>query len=296
VIAPSGAQYELSVGEQRAVVVEVGGGLRSYSAGGRDVVDGYPLDELCRSGRGQVLAPWPNRLEDGAYEFDGRSFQVALSEPSTWTAIHGLVRWSSWRAVERAADGVTVEDLLYPTPGYPFLLRLRVAYRLDAGGLTVRTTATNEGHEACPFGLGHHPYLTRGTPTVDALSFRLPARTRLHVDERGLPAGREPVDGTPFDFREPRPIGALELNTSFTDLERDADGLARVRFDDLTLWLDAAYPYLQVFTGDPAPDVNRRSLAVEPMTCPPNAFRTGEGLIRLEPGETVSAAWGIDAP
>jgi aldose 1-epimerase len=296
VTARSGEQFELSFGEQRAVVVEVGGGLRSYSAGGRDVLDGYAVDELCRSGRGQVLAPWPNRLEDGAYEFEGRSFQLALSEPHTRTAIHGLVRWSSWRALERAADGVTMEDLLYPTPGYPFLLRLRVAYRLDAGGLSVRTTATNEGREACPFGLGHHPYLTRGTPTVDALLLHLPARTRLHVNERGLPAGGDPVDDTPFDFREPRPIGALELNTPFTDLERDTDGLARVRFDDLTLWLDAAYPYLQVFTGDPLPDVNRRSLAVEPMTCPPNAFRTGEGLIRLEPGETVSAAWGIGGP
>jgi aldose 1-epimerase len=48
-----------------------------------------------------------------------------------------------------------------------------------------------------------------------------------------------------------------------------------------------------LFTGDPLPDVDRRSLAAEPMTCPPNAFRTGEALIRLEPGRSFTSAWGI---
>ena len=77
-----------------------------------------------------------------------------------------------------------------------------------------------------------------------------------------------------------------------------AEGLALVELRNpegggLTLWADESYGYLQLFTGDPLPDVSRRSLAVEPMTCPPNAFRTGEALIRLEPGETHTSAWGI---
>ena len=57
--------------------------------------------------------------------------------------------------------------------------------------------------------------------------------------------------------------------------------------------MDESYRYLQLFTGDPLPDVSRRSIAVEPMTCPPNAFRTGEDLIRLEPGATATSVWGI---
>jgi aldose 1-epimerase len=107
------------------------------------------------------------------------------------------------------------------------------------------------------------------------------------------------VDGTAYDFREPRAIGTTKLDNAFTDLERDEDGLARVELRDpargraLTLWVDESYGCLMLFTGDPLPDVDRRSLAVDPMTCPPNAFRTGEALIRLEPGDSTTGAWGI---
>jgi aldose 1-epimerase len=107
------------------------------------------------------------------------------------------------------------------------------------------------------------------------------------------------VDGAEYDFRRPREIGATRLDHAFTDLERGADGRARVELRDpksrkgLTLWLDEPYGYVQLFTGDPLPDVARRSLAVEPMTCPANAFRSGEALVRLAPGESFTAAWGI---
>jgi aldose 1-epimerase len=138
-----------------------------------------------------------------------------------------------------------------------------------------------------------------GTETVDPVILRAPGRTMLVSDERGLPAGSAPVDGTEHDFRSPRPIGGTVLDNAFTDLVREDDGLARVELRDpgsgrgLTLWVDETYPYLMLFTGDPLPDVDRRSLAVEPMTCPPNAFRTGESLIRLEPGGSFTSTWGI---
>jgi aldose 1-epimerase len=144
-----------------------------------------------------------------------------------------------------------------------------------------------------------HPYLTLGTETVDTVILRAPGRTVLHTDERGIPVSTAPVAGTEYDFREPRPIGAMKLDHAFTDLEREDDGLARVelghaeRDTALTLWLDESYPYLQLFTGDPLPDVDRRSLAVEPMTCPPNAFRTGESVVVLEPRGSTTATWGI---
>jgi len=296
---PSGEQFELSNGDQRATVVEVGGGLRSYSLGDRQLIDGYGEHDMCRSGRGQVLAPWPNRLEDGRYDFDGRTHQLPLSEPATRTAIHGLVRWSAWDPVELEADRAVLEHQLRPQPGYPFALGLRVEYVLGEPGLTVRMTATNHGGEPCPFGCGFHPYLTVGTPVVDAAFLRVPARTVMSSTERGLPAGVGLVDGTAFDFRQPRPIGKTVLDNAFTDLERDHDGLARVHVRDpggssqLTLWIDDGFPYVMVFSGDPLPDVARRSVAVEPMTCPPNAFRTGAGLVRLEPGRSFACAWGL---
>lgn len=295
---PSGEQFELSHADQRAVVVEVGGGLRSYTLGGRDLLDGYAATEMCRSGRGQVLAPWPNRIEDGRYEFDGRSHQLALTEPENGNAIHGLVRWAAWRAERRESDNVRMEHVVHPQPGYPFSLSLAVEYELAADGLSVRTTATNVGADACPYGCGMHPYLTLGT-AVDPLTLRVPGRTVLRSDARGLPVGAVPTDGTDYDFRRPRAIGATVLDNAFTDLERDDDGRARVELQapsggtGLTLWVDEGYDYLMLFSGDPLPDVARRSLAVEPMTCAPNAFRSGDGVIRLEPGESFACTWGL---
>jgi aldose 1-epimerase len=299
VSAPSGEQIELTGDEQRAVVVEVGGGLRSYSLGGRELLDGYGPDEICTSGRGQVLIPWPNRLLDGSYEFEGRRHQLALTEPENQNAIHGLVRWAAWTVREREPTRVVMEHVVRPQPGYPFSLALSIEYLLSEDGLRVRTTATNIGPDLCPYGAGAHPYLTLGTATVDPLILRVPGQSVLTSDARGIPIGSAAVEGTEYDFRRPRPIAATKLDNAFTDLERGDDGLARVelRHPDgvaaLTLWVDETYPYVMVFTGDPLPDVNRRSLAVEPMTCPPNAFQTGDGLIRLEPGQSVTTTWGL---
>jgi aldose 1-epimerase len=299
VIPPSGRQFELVHGDHKAVVVEVGGGLRSYVVGNREVLDGYAVEEICPSGRGQLLIPWPNRLEDGRYDFEGEAHQLPLDEPEHGNAIHGLVRWAAWTPTTPSPERVVLEHVLHPQPGYPFSLELRVEYTLSGGGLRVETTATNAGAVACPFGAGAHPYLTLGTPTVDELTLLAPAATVLHSDDRGLPTGEEPVDGTELDFRRSRAIGDTRLDHAFTDLERGEDGLARVELVDpsrgegVTLWVDESYGYLMVFTGDPLPDVSRRSLAVEPMTCPPNAFRTGRDLIRLAPGESVMSAWGI---
>jgi aldose 1-epimerase len=290
---PSGEQVELAFDEQRAVVVGVGAGLRTYAVGERPVIDGYGAEELCHSGRGQLLVPWPNRIEDGSYEFAGRTYQLPLNEPARQNAIHGLVRWSNWSIAERAADRVAFEHVLYPQPGYPFALELRVEYSLSDDGLSVRTEATNAGSEAAPYGAGSHPYLAVDQDVVDGVELRVPAATVLVADERGLPVGSAAVADEGLDYREARPIGPAVLDHCFTDVERDADGRAEVRLGATTLWADESYPYLMVFTGDPLPDVARRSVAVEPMTCAPNAFRSGEGLIRLEPGQAHAGSWGI---
>ncbi len=298
---PSGRQVEIASREQRASVVEVGGGLRSYSVGGRAVLDGYPVSEMCSAARGQCLVPWPNRIRDGRYEFAGSSQQLPLTEPERRNAIHGLTRWANWTVTEQAADRALMEHLLHPQPGYPHTLHLTIDYRLDAGGLTVTTTARNVGPSECPYGAGAHPYITVGTPSIDEAVLEAPGRTRLLTDEQGTPIGAEPVEGSDFDFARPRPVGRLKLDTAFTDLERGDDGRARVRLaapdggSAVTLWLDERCRYLMLFTGDPLPEVNRRSLGVEPMTCAPNAFATGEGLIILRPGESFASSWGIEA-
>jgi aldose 1-epimerase len=296
---PSGEQIEIRAEDHRVVVVEVGGGIRSYTAGDRELLDGYDEAEMATAGRGQVLIPWPNRLQDGTYEFVGRRHQLPLTEPEAQNAIHGLVRWAAWSVGEREADRVVMEHTLHPQPGYPFSLDLSIEYSVSEEGLRVASTATNVGPDACPFGSGAHPYVKVGTDTVDSVVLCAPGGTVLQFDGRGVPVSTAPVEGTEYDFRQPRAIGATKLDNAFTDLERGDDGLARVEVrhrdngTELTLWLDESYPYLQLFTGDSQPSVNRRSLAVEPMTCPPNAFRTGEGFLVLEPGQSATSAWGI---
>ena len=298
-VPPSGAQFEISHGDQRAVIVEVGGGLRAYTAGGADVLDGYDVDMMSSGGRGQLLIPWPNRVDGGRWTHDGRAQQLPLTEVSAGNAIHGLVRWAAWTAAEHRADAVTMTHRLHPQPGWPATLDLEARYELAAGGLTVTITARNAGDVACPYGVGAHPYLTVGTAQVDEAVLTLPAATRLTADERGIPTGTEPVAGTRYDFTTARAIGSDQLDTGFTDLARDPDGRARARLSSaegraVDLWVDEAFTHLMVFTGDTlAPAARRRGLAVEPMSCAPNALATGEGLVRLAPGEQHVARWGI---
>jgi aldose 1-epimerase len=298
---PSGRQFEIRFAEQAVTAVEVGGGLRAYIAAGADVLDGYSAGEPCDGGRGQLLLPWPNRIQDGTYAFAGTEHRLPLTEPDRGNAIHGLTRWSSWSAVDHSPAGVTMRLRLFPQPGYPFTLDLETRYSLDSAGLTVRMTATNLGHEPCPFGAGAHPYLTAGEPAIDGCSVCIPAAARLTADDRGIPSGREPVADTPWDFQAAHPIGPLQLDTAFTELAAAADGVVRMELASaatgrrVTLWAEvSAFPYLMVFSGDTlAPGRRRRALAVEPMTCPPNAFRSGQELVILEPGQAWSGNWGI---
>lgn len=294
---PSGDQYWLEADGQEASVVEVGGGLRTYAVDGVDVLEGYGVDEMAAGGRGQHLLPWPNRIAGGRYSFAGEDLQLALTEPGRQNASHGLVRWANWAPRAHDGDRLVMGLTLHPQPGYPFTLDVEVEYRLGAGGLSVATTATNVGDRPCPYGAGSHPYLTVGTELVDDAVLLVPAATRLEADERGIPTGAVAVEGTQYDFQMAKPIGDLVVDHAYTDLTGNeavfasADGQRR-----LTLWWDSAYRWVMVFTGDTlAPARRRRGLAIEPMTCAPNAFVTGDGLRVLEPEESWTTMWGIAA-
>ncbi len=299
---PSGRQVELAWGDQRVVVTEVGGGLRSYTVGGRPVLDGYGAGEMGSGGRGQVLAPWPNRLAGGRYRFGDDELQLPF-EPGRGSAMHGLVRWANWKVLDHEPDRAVVGLILHPQPGYPFTLELAVEYRLDASGLSVTCTATNIGRQSLPLGLGFHPYLTVGTDTIDQAFLHVPAADRLEVDARGIPSGEMwAVEGTALDFRSPRPIGGLRLDACFTSLDHDDDGRSQVVFSApgggrvASVWMDRSLPYVMIFTGDTlAPERRRRGLAIEPMTCAPDAYHNGLGLQMLEPEAAVQCTWGIQA-
>ena len=298
--SPTGAQHVLTRGEQTAVVTEMGATLRDYRVDDRLLVDGFPEDARPDGGRGQVLSPWPNRVRGGRYAFDGAEQQLAVSEVAAGNAIHGLVRWVGWVVAEQGADRVSLTTTVWPQTGYPWLLRLAATYTLDDDGLTVEIAARNDGTGAAPYGVGQHPYLTAGVP-ADHTVLTLPASRRLRTDDRSLPVGSEDVTGTPYDFRAGRVVGDLRLDDAYVGLEPGPDGLVRVRLTEprsrtgVELWADAATRCVQVFTGDTLPDAARRreGIAVEPMSCPADAFNSGTDLVVLEPGDTHRLRWGL---
>jgi aldose 1-epimerase len=301
-VLPSGEQWTIRHGDHEAVVVQVGGGVRTYTVGRQNVVAGYPPEAKCSAGRGQLLMPWPNRIRDGRYSWSGRSHQLALSEPDRSNAIHGLVRWAPWSVLTQAHDTISLVCRLRPQQGWEWSLDLFVTYAVGDEGLIVTPRAVNVGAGAAPFGFGAHPYLSVGEDRADEARLVIPAGSRLDLDDRLLPKGLVAVEGTDRDFRKARLLGDTALDTAFTNLVADVDGRWRVIIAHpgtgraVTLWADATtYPWVQVFTGDSLPLDDRRTsgIAVEPMTCPPDAFNSGDDLLVLEPGQEFSGTWGI---
>jgi aldose 1-epimerase len=292
----SGEQMELRLDDQRAVVVEVGGGLREYEVGGRQVLDGYGEDEVCPGAAGAILVPWPNRVRGGRWDFEGTEQQLDLTEPRAGNAIHGLTRWTPWRLRRIDAAAATASVRIHPRPGWPPLVDVSVDWRLGPDGLTTTLIAINAGARRAPFGCGFHPYFAIAGGANGA-TLRVPARRRL-VLEGGLPAG----ETVPFSQPDaPFAVGDQVLDDCLVDLVRDEHGVARASVvgadgRGAELWCDAALTHLMVFTADTlAAERRRRSVAVEPMSCPPDALRTDDGLVWLDPGRAATFRWGISA-
>lgn len=298
IAAPSGAQYRISHGDHHATITEVGASLREYAVGDRDVITPFAEHEIAPDGHGAVLIPWPNRLADGQYTYDGVLYQFPINEPKRNTALHGLVCWERWTLVVHTATSVTLALALVPVPGYPFALRIEITYTLSDGGLRVRTVATNEGAATAPYGVGFHPWLSPAGADLDDCTLRLDARTHVTIDARLLPTGTEPAAGD-LDFRVPRPLRGIALDDAYVDVLRDADGLSWMYLaapDGRTaaVWMDGSMDTWQVCSGDALDNVaaRRTGLAAEPMSCIANAFRTGDRVVHLAPGERHEVSWG----
>ena len=303
-VAPSGEQYEIEAAGYAATITEAGASLRRLAKDGRQLIEGFAEDTMASACRGQLLMPWPNRIRDGRYEFEGATLQLPLSEPTRHNASHGLARWAAWHVVARSRSRIELGLRLPAQAGYPWVLDLGVVYELGDDGLTVTQSATNHSAGNAPYAAGAHPYLTLGSGPVDPWTLHAAAATMLTTDpERKLPTGRVGVAGTDRDFREPRALGTTVLDHCFTDLDRAADGTATVTLSttDATgderaveLWLDEHHRWLMLYTADDRTPP-RTSIAVEPMTAPVDAFNSGEDLVVLAPGETFGASWGIRA-
>ena len=292
-VLPSGEQWTIRAGEYLGTVVSVGGGLRGLSYGGREVLLGYGEDEPAHAGIGQHLFPWPNRITDGKYTFRGVDQQLYLTEPARLNAIHGLTRWANWERVDDGTDESVVHlaHHLHGQPGYPHQLDLSLEYHLEAeGGLTVTARAVNVGAGDAPYGYGTHPYLSVGR-RIDECELEFTAADWLEVTpDRLSPVGLAPVGGSQYDFSLARKLQDLDIDNAFTRLpaswevrltDPDTGNTARLRSD--TRWM-------QLYTGNA---IGRVGLAVEPMTCPPDAFKTGDDLVVLKPGDEHTTSFGV---
>lgn len=297
---PSGEQYAIEGAGYSAVVTEVGATLRELRHEGRRIIAGFDVDELRPVYRGAILAPWPNRIADGSYEFGGARHHLPISEPARNNALHGLVAWSAWQPHAHDTASVTLRHRLHARDGYPFQLDFELSYTLGADGLSCRLIASNSGDVDAPYGCASHCYLVAGSGHVDDWTFELGAEQYLEVTaDRLLPIETRPAVGTPFDFRSPRAIGDLFIDHAFTELGGEGKAFARLVAADgegVQISWDNTHRWVQVHTADrPEPHLNRSGLAVEPMTCPPDAFNSGTDLVVIPPGGQFAANWSIAA-
>ncbi|GAB3461758.1 aldose 1-epimerase family protein [Actinophytocola sediminis] len=298
-MGPTGGQLEIGHGDARATVTTVGASLRAFEVAGVAYVETFGAEDTPPLGAGAVLVPWPNRVRGGTWPHAGLTQQLEVTEPARGNAIHGLTRREEWTVATRTDAEVTLEVELDGRQGWPFPFRTGITYAVDAAGLTVSHTVHNLADEEMPFGIGSHPYPRPGGTDIDDCVLTLAASTVLPVDaETMVPIGKPvSVEGTELDFRAGRPLRTADLDTAFGGCEPGADGLVRhtVTHDGggVEVWADAAFGWVQVFTPSAFPGRGGRAIAIEPMTCPPDALNSGTDLIVLPAGETWSGRWGV---
>lgn len=291
---PTGTQIQLRLGDVTAQIAQVGASLRALRIGDVDLISTYPLDVPTPSCSGVVLVPWPNRVRDGLWNDQGAPRQLAITEPKLGNASHGLLRFAAYE-IEQTDAAATLRAAVVPQTGYPYLLDTSVTYTLTEAGVEVTHTLTNRSAEPAPVALGTHPFITIGDVDPHDLVLRVPAATAFETDERMLPTGTRPADPA---LREGVRVGDVTLDTGFTDLDRDDDGLVRHSLTApdgrrVTLWQDESFDYVQVYTTPSYPG-HELAVAIEPMTAPADALNSGLGIRRLAPGETWTLRWGVE--
>ena len=292
----SGQQYRIALGDQNATICSVGAAVREYKVGGRDVFVPFGADQVSPVFNAAILAPWPNRLGGGAFEFEGYKGQLPVTEPGRGTALHGLVCWADWPLVQHDESAVTLRYDLPAQLGWPYQLGFTVKYWLAADGLHCQFTATNFGTRTAPYGVGFHPWLSSGGAKLDECDVRLDASEHVIANEKLLPVGVEPVAGN-NDLRQRRSLDGLDLDDAWLAPIFDADGktwciLYCPDGKAPAVWGDKSLPAWQVCSADHIPNYTRFGLAAEPMTCVADAFNTGDLLIKLQPGQSHQVHWG----
>lgn len=289
---------DLRSGRWTAVVSDVGCTLREIGYDGRRLLSAPAAQDSSAGHHGAVLAPWPGRTADAHYRFDGTDRVLPVNEPAFGHALHGFVFDVRWQRVLVTADTVTHQTVIDHPPGYPGCVSLEITYALTEDGLRCESVWENLGAQTVPFGLGFHPYLAVGPDGIDDWVLHVPAAVSIDsIPETKRTAPSRPVEPG-IDFAMPRRVGAERFSRAYGGLSR-TDGFASARVSaadgfGLELRVDEGFRWLQVFTADlPSTTLARRGIAIEPQTCPPDAFNSGIDVHRLAPGDVGRATWSL---
>ena len=285
----SGRNIVLQAGEYRARAVAVGAGLAELTYKGGGLITSYGNNEFAPHYMGKILLPWPNRVAAGQFSRDGVDYQLPVNDMKHNAALHGLIAWVEWQVAEVSDSEVTFKALVPPRPGYPWTLRSTVNYSLDSRkGLTITVQTTNIGEEAAPYGVAAHPYISFDGALVDNYELSVPAKAAAVMDENLIPVGQRAAEG---HVHTSGVIGEAVLDDAYTDLP---EGTWEVTIRDTASGHGAVVSsdarWIQVYSGD---QLGRTGLAIEPMSCAPNAFNSGDGLAVLEPGASHRFSYAI---
>ncbi|HEX3589335.1 MAG TPA: aldose 1-epimerase family protein [Pseudonocardiaceae bacterium] len=295
-VDPTGEQFEITSDAGRVVVTEIGAGLRAFEWQGVPYLETYADSPAL--GSGAVLVPWPNRVAGARWDFDGAPQHLEVTEADRGNAIHGLTRHQPWRAVLRESASITLATDIEVQPGWPVPLYTSITYALDERGLAITHLVRNVGDRPVPFGVGCHPYPRAGLSPRDECTLELAAQTVLPLDPATMIPSGPPTDvaDTVADFRTPKPLAGVALDTPFGDCGPGEDGLVHHRLvgpvGGVEVWAEPVFGWVQVFTPDTFPGTGQ-AIAIEPMTCPPDALNSGQDLLTAEPGKEWTGRWGI---
>lgn len=289
------ADIALKSGRYHAWITSLGGGIRGLTWGGKNLTDTYPVGTPIPAACGIMLGPWPNRTADGIFSHRGHIYRLPITEPERNNAIHGFIGDVEWEVKAATPDSAHLQHLLEPRPGWPWRMRFDNYYTLSDEGLECRSVVTNMSSHRIPFGFGVHTYINAQDALLDECVLDVPAAARLPLDpDRNLPCGPLTlVGGTQFDLQD-RQLAGTWLDDAFTvhPARKTVCKVVNSAGVGSQIWWDGSFGWVQVYT---APNFPRRgrAIAIEPMTCPPNALRTGVDLIYLQPGEHWEASWGV---
>ena len=281
----SGREIVLQAGDYEARIVTVGAGLAGLRYRGHDLVVPHGVSECPLGYLGKVLMPWPNRVAGGSYSWEGTSYDLPVDEPTFGTSLHGFVAFQEWEITEADASSVLLHTLIAARYSYPWTLAVSARYSLDANtGLTVELSATNIGEGTAPYGVGFHPYLAIDDTRADNLELQNPASIIYEANASMIPIAAHDVASFGLDFRSPTIIGTSRLYHAFAGLP---EGTWAVTLRDPAAGVGASLSsnarWLQVYSAD---YIGRVGVAVEPMSCPPNAFNSSTDVVALGAGET----------